>query len=343
MRLAIDSGAGIILGTVMTRDEANLLNTNHKAVCPEVFWDIEGLEHELHNECPQLQLRSCGNTTGITTRLKAPKRRYTEASHTRDTFKQLTQKVLADNKIKKKKITTLNPVIIEYGDSYLAWNYTEANEQATISKELFKTLTYNRDLLEMGKQVLSALENLAPFVAIHFRSESDWPADFGSADQQMAVYTKELELLRNETLASGIPVKNVYVSCGDSSAIQRFREYLMPLGFDVYDKSTLLSQQQPSVYDEIEKLAFDQKAIVEYKTLISADYFFGILTSSLSALVAYARMADEKDDYFATFIHPGTQRGGGIDRHYPDSPSMRGSQHTRLFVLDGPDIMDCYP
>lgn len=339
LRLAIDSGAGLILGTVTTRDEANLVNTNHKPVCPDFFWDIEGLERELQNECPQLQLRSCGNTTGITRKLKAPRRVYTEASHTKDTFRQLTQKVLVENKIRKKKITPLNPVIIEYGDSYLAWNYTAAHERATISKQLFKTLTYNRDILNLAKQVSSALETLAPFVAIHFRSESDWPAVFGSASQQMAVYTAELEQLRN---TSSIPVKTVYISSGDSAAIQRFREHLTPLGFAVHDKFTLLSQQ-PDVAAEIEQLPFDQKAIVEYEALVSADYFFGILTSSLSALVAYARTAGEEEDYFATYVHPGTSRGGGIERHFPGSPCMRGNLRTRLFVLDGPDIMDCYP
>lgn len=58
----------------------------------------------------------------------------------------------------------------------------------------------------------------------------------------------------------------MYVSCGDREAIESLRARLLPLGLTVVDKWTLLSEQS-DVLGEVNSLAFDQKAIVEYAML----------------------------------------------------------------------------
>lgn len=226
-----------------------------------------------------------------------------------------------------------------YGDAYLAWNYT-ASLETDVKKDLFRTLRYNTTLLGFGKQIFDALKRSSdgPVVAIHLRGEADWPRDFGDAETQMAVYTAELEKLRRDNPI----IKDVYVSCGLASATKTFREKLEPLGYVVHDKYSVLANQT-DVLGKIEALIFDEKAVTEYESLVAADYFMGILTSSLSAVVAYARTADEEGDYYEEFIHPGTTRMEFIGRKYPGPPSIRGNEHTKLLVLTGPDIMDCYP
>ena len=69
----------------------------------------------------------------------------------------------------------------------------------------------------------------------------------------------------------------------------------------------------------------------------------GILAISLSDIVSYARTADEDDDYYEKYIRLGTTKAKFVDRVFPDPPSVRGNEHTKLIVLTGPDIMDCFP
>jgi hypothetical protein len=80
--------------------------------------------------------------------------------------------------------------------------------------------------------------------------------------------------------------------------------------------------EQPETLSQVEELALDQKAIVEYQTLVEARFWMGIITSSMSSLIAYARTVDEEEDYFETYVFSGSSRSG-FNRGYPNSPSMR--------------------
>jgi hypothetical protein len=337
LRMAIDSGAGLILSTVMTRNETNLAMTNQDEYCTDFYWDIERLQTEIGTRCPQLNLRRCGNTTGLDIKLQAPKRNWVDANYALGEFRSMTDAFLAKSNVDKKNISSATPVVIEFGDSYMGWNYTRANETSTIKAELFKTLTYNPDLLRIGAKVFDTLESLHPIVAVHYRGEEDWPTVFGSRPDQRKHYTLALDELRNTTAG----IKNVYVSCGDRAQIESFRKYLEPLNYTVYDKLSLL-ESQPSLLEQVENLAFDQKAIVEYTTLTRAEHFFGVLPSSYSALIAYDRTVDDNVDFWDEYVNWNSTRGGFITRNW-DRTQMRGTNKTKMMVVTGPDILDCYP
>ena len=156
----------------------------------------------------------------------------------------------------------------------------------------------------------------------------------------MRLYTSELENIQN--FGSNEP-KTIHVSCGDPGAIQKFREKLSPLGYIVYDKWTLLAGQ-PEMLEMIDGLFFDQKGILEYEVMVNAKFWLGIITSTLSSLVAYARSVEDEDDFFETYIFPGSVRTEKpLERWYPDSPSMKGNNFTKLMVLTGPDVMASFP
>jgi hypothetical protein len=93
---------------------------------------------------------------------------------------------------------------------------------------------------------------------------------------------------------------------------------------------------------ELDALYFDQKAIVEYQTLVAARFQLGIISSSMSTLIAYARTVDEEEDFFETYIFPGSSKSG-LNRGYPVSPSMMGNADTKLMVVSGVDILDAFP
>ena len=338
LRLAIDAGSGLILPSVMARTEENLRIDGGSAVCADAFWDTEYLVESLQEQCPQLKIRYCDNRTGIDNILEAPFRSHTTEPHLNGSFHELVDSIIEEGNVTSTNDSSL--VAVNFGDSYLGWNYTGAGELGTIRKALFKALRFNRSLLDISTKILQSPELSNGFIAIHFRGENDWPWFFGTADDQMRLYTSELECIQN--LGSNEP-KTIYVSCGDPGAIQRFREKLSPLGYTVYDKWTLLAGQ-PEMLEMIDGLFFDQKGILEYEVMVNAKFWLGIITSTLSSLVAYARSVEDADDFFETYIFPGSVRTEKpLERWYPDSPSMKGNNFTKLMVLTGPDVMASFP
>lgn len=130
--------------------------------------------------------------------------------------------------------------------------------------------------------------------------------------------------------------------CGDHEAIDRFRNELKPLGFEVVDKSSLLQNWNDApTLAKVDKLGFDQKAIVEYEILVRSAFFLGPVMSTMSSLIAYARTLDEKEDFFEKYVFPGSW-SIGMHREYP-AIEMKGNKITKLMVVSGVDVMNYFP
>jgi hypothetical protein len=199
---------------------------------------MEYLGDAMLEQCPHLKLHYCDDRTGIDNIVTAPQRSHMSVPYENGTFNKFIASV-----IEKENVTAINAsnlVAINFGDSYLGWNYKETVELTTIRKALFKALKFNRGLFNISTQILQSPKLRDAFIAIHLRGKHDWPAFFGSVDDQMRLYTSELENIQhrhqNET-------KAVYVSCGDPAAIQWFRESISLLGYTVHDKWSLLLGQ----------------------------------------------------------------------------------------------------
>ncbi|RDL30805.1 uncharacterized protein BP5553_10150 [Venustampulla echinocandica] len=339
IRLAIDAGAGVIIPSATTRNEEALVDTNAKTVCPSFFWDMKHLKSEVGKQCPQLKVRVCDDRSGISKIVTPPKRTYLEAPHSKDTFRGLVKNSFEKSNYTLSSVTASSPALIEFSDTYIGWDYKKSSELSTIRKSLFKALQFNKDLLHLSTEVLKSPQlNNGAFIGIHLRAENDWPAGFGTAEDQMRLYVAEIE--RIQTTVSYV-VDTIYVSSGDIDGIQRFRDMLEPLGYIVHDKWTLLANE-PETLAYLEALPFDQKGIVEYNVLVDARFWIGIITSSMSSLIAYARTVDEREDYFETSIFPDSSREG-LNRGYTDNISIKGNQYTKLMVVNGVDIMDSFP
>lgn len=328
-----------------TRDDGDLLSYDGEE-CPANLFDTEHFERALSVACPQLNIRGCKDTKGLNTTIDAKFRKYLDPSYFNETFRAAIDDTIARSGVMRPEISNKKPLLILYGDPFLAWNYTtsaETNEK----KDLFKTLRYNKKLSELGEQIFASLKQKSsgPIVAVHLRGEADWPGGvFGDFNVQLDQYTEALLDLRNNALhPNGTAIVNdCYVSCGNPDAIRQFRQRVEPLGYVVHSKTSVLGDNK-IVREKIEDLRFDERAVTEYESLVSADYFIGLITSSLSDVVAYARTVDEEGDYFEDHIHPGTSRGEFIERVFPGGPLVIGNERTKLMVLTGPDLMDCFP
>jgi hypothetical protein len=325
IRLAIDSGSGLIIPPIaMHRGGNQQLATDFSSQtseCPEAYWDISYMAAELQQRCPQLELRFCGNVSGINTIVPTDLRGYDGTVYHNGKFGEMIASTLKSVEIQT--IDPAHPVAVSFGDSYIAWNYTESNE-SLLRKSLFKILPHNSDLLRFSQQILQSPELSQGFIAVHLRGERDWPKVFGNVDQQMDAYIEEIERV-NETQ----DMKIVYVSCGWKEAIGWFRgnlETRAPGVYTVHDKWSL-SKDSSEKMAKLEALRFDEMAIVEYQVLLAADYWYGVLYSTMSHLVAYARTASCRG--FLLDIHPTREHS-----HY--------SKHTDLGYCTSFERKQCY-
>lgn len=218
-------------------------------------------------------------------------------------------------------------------------NYTVGGEIYTVFKELFRAVDYNPDLLALGHRITQTpqLRN-NPYVGVHLRAEADWPASWGSLDEQTQMYAAELVRLRESDRAAAAAtattmLSTVYVSCGNRTAIEQFRRVVAPMGFLVLDKWVLLEEDGPEGVGLVETLPFDQKAVVEYVPLVEGKYFLGLRLSSMSVIIAQSRTLEEPGDFFETFVD-----GGTVLAAEPSGGRMlevRGNENTRLLVISG--------
>ena len=210
LRLAIDIGAGVIIPSVTWRNEKHLANTGMYTGCADRFWDMEHLQRSLTKGCPQLKLRFCDDRSGIKHVIPTRERGYMQASYSYGTFRLFIETAMEISGFNMIDINAKNSAVLSYGDSFMAWNYNFSGEMMTVRKDLFKTVKYSQVLLDLSSQIYeSPLLRNGNYIGLHFRGESDWPDEFGSATDQMHFYTKELLRFR-ESLVHDL--NTVYIS-----------------------------------------------------------------------------------------------------------------------------------
>jgi hypothetical protein len=344
LRVAIDSGAGVIMPMVATRNQTQLKNLGGGEPVPASrFWNMETMVELLGQQCPQLKVRF--DMKGIKTILRAPRRHFSEARYALGTFESMALEVLKENNFELPAISNDNPVAISFGDTFLAWDYEKSGELSTVRKDLYRTLQYNQTLLDISSGILQAPQLQNGFIGIHLRAEADWPRSFGKASDQMRLYIEDIESLERNQPSD---LRTVYVSSGSQDGIQIFREKVKLLGYEVHDKWSLLADD-PKTLTQVESLMFDEKAIIEYQMLLNADFFLGPVMSSMSSLIAFTRALDDSEDFFPTYVYPGSTKnpgedGAGFRRTYDfQSPEMRGDKRSRLMIVNGDDIMSFFP
>lgn len=286
----------------MQRDNENLWNTNWKQVGPETMIDVEDLQRGLKEACPSMDVRECPEGRCDTaeeneTVVRAPDHDHRSGSFTTGKFKEMLETAITETTngtISRSDITQERPLKVEFGDSFMGWNYTSTHE-THLKAEIFKLLHFAPDLLALGLKVQQAAKQASQgrnIVGIHFRGEGDWPSSVGNASAQIDFYSKELEKWNRFKLWKW-KLRDIYLSCGDQERVQIFRDAMAPLGFIVHDKHSLLNNTEGygdiETLKEIEDLNFDQKAVVEYVNLRSSSRFLGLLPSTLSYIVAYER------------------------------------------------------
>lgn len=369
LRLAVDAGATtIVIPSLAARSEKRLATVNPAAIagsenevvelCAAAWFDVERLQEALGGHCPQTRLKvvcpiggieAAAQLAGASRVLQLPWRSIGETKYDKQaghTFREAVERGLLLNatvnihsKTEEALASTSNVTLVQFGDTYTAWDYKRSKEQTTIFKDLFQTVEFSPTLRTLGQRII-AQQPLrdASYIGVHLRGENDWPAEWGSLEEQTRLYAGDIETLRLRDEARGLdPVRNIYVSCGNRTSIQYFRERVEPLGYIVFDKWTLLEtaaqQDWPEGLETVEALSFDEKAIVEYEPLVRGRYFLGISYSSMSFVIATARTLREPGDFIEVFIEGGGDGIGGKEEE-KGITEVRGNEHTRLIYVN---------
>lgn len=368
LRLAVDAGATtVVLPSLAARSEDRIATINPAAVqgaenqaielCADAWFDLQALRDALAQNCPQTRLASVcspGDTparlAGASQVVAVPWRDSGDAKYDvrpGHTLNEAVQDALLlhanassashhdDDTVASGTETT---TLVEVGDTYTAWDYYRADEHATLFKDLFQAVTFNATLRALGQRLVAQLGD-EPYMGVHLRGENDWPAEWGSLAVQTRLYADDMQALGRRDQARGrTAVTRVYVSCGNRTAIQSFRDRLEPMGYTVLDKWSLLEAAHGGGGDDddesllllaqtIAQLSFDEKAVVEYEPLVRARYFWGISFSSMSFVVATTRTLGEPGDFLETWVLAAGDEDKGIHE-------VRGNDHTRLIFVN---------
>jgi hypothetical protein len=176
---------------------------------------MEYMQHALKVECPQLQVRF--NITGLRQpMLDGPKKR----KYATGQFKKMAVTVMKEANISIEAVTPQNTVVLTFGDAFTAWSYEFAGELATIRRDLFKILKYNKHLLAWSSKILKAPALEHGFIDVHLRAEKDWPNRMGAASDQVRLYIDEMEKYRG-TLHRTIGQSMSAVGARKDSRVQR--------------------------------------------------------------------------------------------------------------------------
>lgn len=166
------------------------------------------------------------------------------------------------------------------------WEWPVFRDGPEFANTFAGLVKFNKQVMRLGKKAREEMKkrsssvdgNKAGFLGVHLRTEADirpfWPT---YEEQEQAYSTKATEL--------GFSM--AYVACGSQKDVEKFAEALKTgPGTTVVSKADLLTGADAK---ELESLAWDQQALIDYIVLTGADYFVGNSRSSFSVSVVQKR------------------------------------------------------
>ncbi|KAH7355238.1 hypothetical protein BKA65DRAFT_394876 [Rhexocercosporidium sp. MPI-PUGE-AT-0058] len=204
-----------------------------------------------------------------------------------------------------KVINPSEPIHVQIGQAYL--EYPVHKDTLAFASEFGKILSFRSDARALAARVLLQMQqqfslpidpgkaiNDNAFFGAHLRLEKDaveaWSPEEGWTFSAME---RQFEEVVKEVVRSGMRV--VYVACGDQGIVERFDEYLSKRlkevgggerNITVVTKGTLLP---PLDLARLEKMSFDQQALVDFLIMFKASFFIGVAHSSFPWTVALRR------------------------------------------------------
>jgi hypothetical protein len=183
-------------------------------------------------------------------------------------------------------------------------------------------LKFQKDILELGKRTVSAMELLATsgaggskqFAGFHLRTENDALSRWPDFDIQSSAYIQR---------AAGLGVRAAYLATGNATEADRFKTTAMSQErIQVVTKHDLLAGTRDGL-QQLDSLSWDQQALVDFIVLLKSTYFMGVNPSSFSINVAGKRHLQREGLYTRPWKAGGDGDGrswlmGNYDSYWDD-------------------------
>ncbi|KAF3163366.1 hypothetical protein TWF225_002076 [Orbilia oligospora] len=300
VRMAIDTGANLILPSSSERDSERLNNFHTDDIAwKRQFrqrWDEEHIMSHLGKACPQMKVLPSdeppiSNATHI---LIDPKgspgfKEYLGHFDGTRTFRDYVDKTSSEKGATLN--STISPVVLEIEWTLLVIN--PENDPTGLDWRAWTEISLLIRPTESHRrlvQKLSEAESLRKdsYIGVHLRVEHDavgkWWDDL---ELQVSKNLNSIDVMAKRFREQRGDGKNpfIYVACGDKKGIERFRELAALRGYIVLDKWGVLGNDTESL-SKIDKLSFDERGLLDYAVLLNGYFFLG---SSFSYTVANMR------------------------------------------------------
>ncbi|KAH6695198.1 hypothetical protein F5X68DRAFT_227191 [Plectosphaerella plurivora] len=309
VRYAIHAGAALVVPSMALRNAKDITDIETTTEVPlDYLLDREAFVTRLSLGCPGMQIYNSAeefpsyeNRSGEPLSLLGDQ---FEPDHPREGLEHPEKwRASFDGWLKRhdERPRPEAPVHVQIQQSFL--EYPVQNDGVAFAREFGKILSFREDTRELAAKVLLALKkkfrlpidpslavNPGAFYGAHLRLEKDaiaaWEPEewrFSRKDDQFWEQTRNLE-------RSGLSV--VYVASGDLAVVKEFEKYL-----DTSSGAREATVPVVTKYDllkgadrrQLDALAFDQQALVDFLVMFKASAFMGVAHSSFPWTVALRR------------------------------------------------------
>ncbi|GKT55012.1 hypothetical protein ColTof4_08127 [Colletotrichum tofieldiae] len=335
VRYAMLAGGSLVMPKIVARDDSdiNVIRTGERRGLGYMF-DVEHFVESLRLSCPQLRLYN--NTDAVFKALGQPKTftmgLFPEllvdkngAPNTGITHPELWKGKLyewlgqVDTKLGPTGQPTRGPFIVELGRSYMTFPiYSDGDGFATSFGDILKFRADTRQLAtttlrRMAEQFNfeSALPkpvsaaNITPpespvlknaYFGAHLRVERDAMINWSPTMEMWAWsdYGKQTTAYMEQAMNANLSL--IYVASGETAHVETFKTEAATKGITVIKKQDVLGED----IEKLDRLAWDQQALVDYLVMLKASQFGGVAHSSFAWNVALKRhilVRDPKKSY----------------------------------------------
>ncbi|EWC45944.1 hypothetical protein DRE_04737 [Drechslerella stenobrocha 248] len=244
IRMAIDTGAGLILPSINERDSENLVSIHNHTLCFRFghFWDEAYIINHLGRICPRMKVLPSdapdiegARVVTVDTQLAPGFTEYPGYFDGTRTFRDFAFKTIDDQ-----NFTVIDfPIILGITWTFLAMN--PENDPTGLDWRVWAELGLLLRPTETERRLVQKL-SASPLL----KKDSNGPGNGGNPP--------------------------IYVACGNQTSVEEFRELAAARGYSVIDKWGILAGDTESL-SQIDKLSFDAKGLLDYAVMLNG-YFF---------------------------------------------------------------------
>ncbi|KAF7898665.1 hypothetical protein EAF00_005111 [Botryotinia globosa] len=308
LKMALESGHGLILPSIHYRDKDNLqeLNRfNEKASMTYGEWfDEAHLLEQMNKACPQMRIIKPREIESgeVTVQHRWPIELSAKTAPGLALFKGYFWKGRGFKDFfdvqytQLEQLFLLNPgnklnhgagiIAIEINPQFLIFRITDdaTGQDLRLWNDLGYLIRFREPPRRVVDRLLTQIDR--PFYGVHFRVESD--QIWSSLESQLQ---KDLDALDRAWQKYGSPSEEkplVYLACGDQNQVLKFVEAGKARGWNVTHKWKL-AEKDANTLKTINKLSFDFQGAIDMGVMLNSHFFLGITGSAFSSSVANAR------------------------------------------------------